>query len=231
MEKWNGKMKAVTFSYDDGNGQDKRLVELFNKYGVKCTFNINAGVQTPTRVSVRKDIDDGDVECRRLNINCLKELYKGHEVACHGLTHAPLGNYDFETDCNEIGLDKFILEKWFDCEVTGLAYPNGSFNDVAVEALKACGIKYARTVITNHSFDLQEDLLRFEPTCHHNDEAVFELIDQFLNEETKKPRLFYIWGHSYEFDLKKNWDHMEKILQKLSGRDDVFYGTNAETLL
>jgi signal transduction histidine kinase len=36
-----GKMKAVTFSYDDGVGQDIRLVALLDKYGLKGTFNIN----------------------------------------------------------------------------------------------------------------------------------------------------------------------------------------------
>ena len=39
---FNGKMKAVTFSYDDGVTQDIRLIELLNKYGLKCTFNINS---------------------------------------------------------------------------------------------------------------------------------------------------------------------------------------------
>lgn len=36
---WEGKRKAVTFSYDDGVEQDKRLVELFARYQVKGTFN------------------------------------------------------------------------------------------------------------------------------------------------------------------------------------------------
>ena len=35
----DGKRYALTFSYDDGCAQDRRLVELFNKYGMKCTFN------------------------------------------------------------------------------------------------------------------------------------------------------------------------------------------------
>ena len=29
---FNGKNKAITFSYDDGVTQDIRLIELFNKY-------------------------------------------------------------------------------------------------------------------------------------------------------------------------------------------------------
>ena len=34
--------KAVTFSYDDGVTQDIRLIELLNKYHLKCTFNLNS---------------------------------------------------------------------------------------------------------------------------------------------------------------------------------------------
>ena len=38
----NGKKKAITFSYDDGVTQDIRFIELLNKYGLKCTFNLNS---------------------------------------------------------------------------------------------------------------------------------------------------------------------------------------------
>ena len=40
---FNGKMKAVTFSYDDGVMQDVRLIEILDKYNLKATFNLNAG--------------------------------------------------------------------------------------------------------------------------------------------------------------------------------------------
>ena len=39
---FGGKCKAVTFSYDDGVRQDARLIALFDKYGLKATFNINS---------------------------------------------------------------------------------------------------------------------------------------------------------------------------------------------
>ena len=39
---FNGKMKAVTFSYDDAVTQDKRLIQILDKYGLKATFNINS---------------------------------------------------------------------------------------------------------------------------------------------------------------------------------------------
>ena len=38
-----GKAKALTMSYDDGKLQDKRLIGIFNKYGIKATFNLNYG--------------------------------------------------------------------------------------------------------------------------------------------------------------------------------------------
>lgn len=38
----DGKQKAVTFSYDDGCRDDIRLVEILNRYKIKCTFNINS---------------------------------------------------------------------------------------------------------------------------------------------------------------------------------------------
>lgn len=36
-----GKAKALTMSYDDGKIQDERLIGIFNKYGIKGTFNVN----------------------------------------------------------------------------------------------------------------------------------------------------------------------------------------------
>ena len=38
-----GKAKALTMSYDDGKLEDIRLLEIFNKYGIKGTFNLNYG--------------------------------------------------------------------------------------------------------------------------------------------------------------------------------------------
>ena len=39
-----GKLKAVTFSYDDGVNQDIRFAEILSKYGLKGTFNLNTAM-------------------------------------------------------------------------------------------------------------------------------------------------------------------------------------------
>ena len=48
-----------------------------------------------------------------------------------------------------------------------------------------------------------------------------DLIDRFLASDSEEPQLFYLWGHSYEFDVDQNWDRMEEILKKLSGHDEI----------
>ena len=112
-----------------------------------------------------------------------------------------------------------------------MAYAYGAYNDAVVEKLQSLGLQYARGVDSSHSFAVQTDLLRFRPTCHHDDEQLFALADAFLCTETDVPQIFYIWGHSYEFEGKKNWDRFRRFCEKISGRDDIFYGTNRAVLL
>ena len=90
---------------------------------------------------------------------------------------------------------------------------------------------YAREGNETHSFDLQEDLLRFRPTCNHNDPMLFELAEEFINAEYDDLKIFYIWGHSYEFEDDNNWDRIEKLCRLISGKDDILYGTNSEVFL
>jgi hypothetical protein len=41
-------------------------------------------------------------------------------------------------------------------------------------------------------------------------------------------KLFYVWGHSYEFDNDDNWDRIEELFRKVGGKEDVWYATNVE---
>ena len=41
-------------------------------------------------------------------------------------------------------------------------------------------------------------------------------------------RLFYIWGHSFEFDKNNNWELLDEFCSKLAGHDDIWYATNME---
>ena len=219
--------KALTFSYDDGVSEDIRLVELFNKYGVKCTFNLNTGIQSEDSWWVMQD-----VQIHRMNQSEIGNLYDGHEIATHGLTHEnPTGRDEIWLE-EEFGKDIENIKKIYGTTPVGMAYAYGAFDDTVCNYLTAHGIKYGRTVWESHSFALPEDPIRLRPTCHHNDEELFPLLRKFLEEEPEGEEnwLFYVWGHSYEFDSCRNWARIEEFVERAAGHEDILYGTNQECL-
>ena len=140
---WNGKKKAVTFSFDDGVTQDIRLIEILNRYGLKGTFNINsellgkAGQLERNGKTVRHDkVEPCD----------LRDIYKGHEVAAHTLTHPNLTRLSAEEVIRQVEEDRKNLSRLCGYEVVGMAYPCGGVNNderVAQIIKNNTGIKYA----------------------------------------------------------------------------------------
>lgn len=220
--------KALTFSYDDGIEQDRKLVEIFNKYGMKATFNLNTGIQTP-----ESNFEIEGVYINRMKQEGLEELYRGHEIATHGLTHAaPTGMTKEQLD-KEFLTDMSNIERIYGTYPVGMAYAYGCVDDEVVKYLKSIGIKYGRTVEASHSFEIPKEPLKLKATCHHDDDMLFELAEKFLKaeQEENEQMLFYVWGHSYEFDVNNNWDRIEEFCKMMSGKADIFYGTNRECLV
>lgn len=221
-----GRNKALTLSYDDGVQQDMRLIEIMKANGLKGTFNINTGLFAPEGTV----FPEGVIHRRMTRRQCL-ELYKdsGMEVAVHGLTHPFLEQLATGCCVHEIITDRMNLEIDYGCIIRGMAYPFGTYNDNVVSILKQCGIVYARTVVSTHSFDIPQDWLRLPATCHHDDPDLMKLANDFLEEDRYgRPKLFYLWGHSYEFEQKDNWHVIEEFAGFIGNRDDVWYATNIE---
>ncbi len=220
-----GLPKAFTLSYDDGVEQDERLIGIFDKYGLKCTFNISGGLFAPEGTVY----PEGRVH-RPLTLTRSLEIYNknGHEVATHGYTHPWLEKLTESGATYEILKDREVLESVFGCIVKGNAYPYGTYNDSVVECMKKCGIVYARTTKATEKFDIPTDWLRLHPTCHHNNPHVFELCDRFIEMKNEAPQLFYLWGHSFELEKDNNWDRIEAISEKISGKSDIWYANNME---
>lgn len=102
--------KFFTLSYDDGITQDKRLVKIFNKYGIRATFNINSELLGNPGYLRREDmwISHNKIEPREV-----AELYRGHEVAAHTLTHPFLPELDDEEIIRQIEEDQVKILKSF----------------------------------------------------------------------------------------------------------------------
>ena len=143
---WNGKNKAVTFSFDDGVTQDRRLVEIFNKYGLKATFNLNSELFDHKNSYVWNGILTPH---NTISASEVKGLYEGHEVAAHTLTHPNLTTLDEEEIIYQVEKDRENLSALCGYEVVGMAYPCGGVNNderVANIIRENTGIKYARTI-------------------------------------------------------------------------------------
>ena len=229
-----GKMKALTLSYDDGIQADKKLVEIINRYGIKCTFNINTSNFGKTTNPNKLQPDE------------IKEyiIDTGHEVAVHGESHIAPG-IAFPTGAIRDVLNcRTTLENEFGAIIRGMAYPdsgitkmhNGNDRENIFGYLKNLGIAYARTLGgDNDSFALPENFYAWMPTAHHNNENLMKWANAFVEiskENTfltrQYPRLFYLWGHSYEFNNNDNWNVIEQFCETVGNKDDIWYATNIE---
>ena len=224
-----GKHKAFTLSYDDGVVQDRKLVQLFDYYGVKGTFNLNAntfGFKGSKSYKGRNPVDVSKIERSEV-----KELYKNQEIGGHSLNHPDLAASNSSTAMYEIIEDKKQLEELSGEPLKMFAYPFGTFNDETKQLLKLAGYKGARTTISTHSFKLPDDPFELNPTCHHNDKELLNLVQEFISSDSFRPQLFYVWGHGYEFDDHDNWKVMDELLSTIAlYKDRIWFATNGEIL-
>ena len=221
------KRKAVTLSYDDGSRRDKRLISILQKHGLKATFNINSGCFSEKYEGVEKG---------RMTRQEALALYSssGMEVAVHGYRHFSLASVDSNFAINDIFTDRKELESMFGRVINGMAYANGSYNEEVIDLLKKMGIEWARTADESESLDLPSDWLKWQGTCHHDNPRLMELAKQFVEQREagyfwlNKLQLFYLWGHSYEFEDKNNWNVIEDFAEYIGNREDIWYATNGE---
>ena len=226
-----GKARAFTMSYDDGCVQDKRLSDVITPYGLKCTFNLNAlSLGRPYEHSVE------DIE---------KYIYaRGHEVAVHGAHHRATGRLRPIEILDEVLECRRDLEKRLGRIICGMAYPDSGIRSYAFgteyadvkAALSACGITYARTLgEDNRRYDIPTDFYAWMPTAYHRNPALLSMLDEFLgfdNEKlyssSRRERLFYVWGHAYEFDGDDNWSLLDEIGKRVAASKDIWCATNTE---
>lgn len=225
-----GKPKAFTLSYDDGVAQDVRFSDIITKYGLKCTFNLNT--------DINHNLTEEQIRAYSLD--------RGHEIAVHGANHIACGLARPIDGIKDVLKCRAYLEKTFGTIIRGMAYPdsgitrflNGADYDCIKRYLTDLDIVYSRTLGgDNNSFEMPTDWHAWMPTAHHDNPKIKEYIDEFVEicYESKNmygarlyPRLFYMWGHSYEFDRNDNWEHLEDICRAVSGREDIWYATNSE---
>lgn len=227
----DGKTKAVTFSYDDGMKADIRLANTLTQYGLKATFNLNS-----YKFNSKNYLSVEEIKTHLLDA--------GHEIAVHGEFHKALGLCSPLEGIKDVLNCRLAMEKTFGRIIRGMAYADSGIRNMQYgtsyekikQYLSDLGITYCRTLgEDNNLFRLPQDWYAWMPTIHHDNPYALEYAQQFLEIECDKqycanmyPRLFYVWGHSFEFDRKNNWERLDALCETLSGHEDIWYATNTE---
>lgn len=213
-------MVKVATCWDDGVITDLRLVEMFRKYNVKATFNLNPGVMGPERIQSYW-IDNIEEYSRsycgfrvgRLSRGDIAEVYQGFQVASHNMFHQKAGSIP-DADFLKAALDaRHILEDIVQHDCLGFAWPCGLTTPTTADLLRDAGFAYGRTTqYTDNVLDYEHPLM-LKSNCHYLDR-------QFINKFEKAKAengIFYFWGHSYEMmDCEGMWETMERRIKYIS---------------
>ena len=203
--------KIFVLSFDDGTIYDKRFVELLNKYNMKCTFNLNSGLEDfvwsyEDRFPIHRQVLTETVE-----------QYHGHEIASHSAHHHWLTELTPPQLSREIEEDCAALKRIFGVEELGFAVPFTACNEREVNIIRKY-VRYIRLSQGTESFALPEDPYHIPIHGLYNQPDIRERIRAFA-ENTLEESLFVMAGHSYEFEVLDHWEYMEELLQFIQSFD------------
>ena len=221
----NGKRKAFNITYDDGILQDVRFVELLNKYNLKGTFNLNSG-------SMKQEFEwthPCGMVIKRLPENVVVDLYRGHEIASHSVTHPDLEHLTDEELWYELGQDKKNLEELFGCEVYGFAVPFDYYDERIADCVKHLGFTYGRDSRETYSYCPPEDYYFWSSGTYHVMPG-FRAFAEGIFDTDEELALCQIVGHAYDLDVEDMWEYMEGYLKRISEDEDIFSMTNIEVI-
>ena len=218
-----GKPKAFNITYDDGVLQDIRFVELLNRFGLKGTFNLNSELMWQEF----SWIHECGMEVKRLPQHVVVELYRGHEVASHTLTHPYMHELSEGEIMYQLGQDKANLEWIFGQRIHGFAVPFTYYSPLIAECARRCGFTYAR---------MSEERYTYEPPTHdyywaagafHISPGFTDFVHGFWHTD-QELALCQIVGHSYDLDAENMWEQMEEVLKRVAESPDILSMTNLE---
>ena len=218
-----GKKKAFNITFDDGVSQDARFVMLMNRYGLKGTFNLNYELMQQEFEWVH----ESGLVIKRLPEWMVVDLYDGHEIASHSLTHPSLDQMPEDAIMYELGHDKWCLSQLFGCEITGFGVPFDYYDENVADCAKRWGFEYVRTSEESYSYRPPEDPYFWAAGTYHVMPGFYDFVEGFFDTE-EELALCQIVGHSYDLDVMDLWAYYEELFRRISLNHDVISMTNGE---
>ena len=204
-------MKQFVFAIDDGTVFDKKVIDIFNKYGIRATFNLNSGLQDYVWF---KDW----LEVRRLRLEENKSIYDGHEVASHSLTHPYLTSLSDEDVYREVKEDIENLRHIFCRDIESFSFPFDGYDERTINAIKSLGITHVILPAIDDSFHRPIDTFHIKATSWNIDDALNK-VRRFIEDE--QAELFVYLSHSYDYEYEGNYDKLEELCQIVSSNKDI----------
>lgn len=201
--------KIFLLSFDDGTIWDRRFVALLNQYGMKATFNLNSGLEDFVWLYEDK------FPIRRQRLAETVELYRGHEVASHTLTHPWLNSLTPPRLAREVEEDCAALKEIFGLSEIGFGVPFTACGEREIRIIRNY-VKYIRLSAFSGSFALPEDPWHIPIHGLYNDADIRERIAAFAESDLPEA-LFVMAGHSYEFEVLNHWEYIEDLLKYIQG--------------
>lgn len=206
-------MKIVCLSFDDGTIYDLKFIELLNKYNIKATLNLNSKLKDFIWYYENKPI-------KRLDLEKYKDMYDGHEVASHSLTHPYFSSLSKEEVIRQVKEDIDNLSKIFNYKIEGFAFPFHDQTEENIQTIKNnVELSYIRYSFLD-SCGVHKDRYHIHINALYDDVDIYDRLIEFKNSD-KENELFVIAGHAYEFEVKNDWNKIEKLLKYLKNDKDI----------
>lgn len=215
--------KIIALSFDDGTVYDKRFVDMLNRHGVPGTFNLNSGLSDFVWHC-------GDHPICRLDLRENRELYRGHEVACHSVHHPYLPSLSREELIWQVGEDHRCLREIFGREELGFGVPFDQCTQREIDIIReGTGVRYIRLSELSDSFAPPADCWHIPIHGLFNQPDIRERLSAFADSGLPLS-LFVLCGHSYECEVEDKWDYMEQLLVWMKSLPGVEFMTLMEAV-
>ena len=141
------------------------------------------------------------------------DIYRGHEVASHTLTHPHLTSLSRDGLLWEVGEDCRRLKEIFGLGEMGFGVPFTDCTEREIEIIRELNdVKYIRLSEMREDFALPEDPFHIRINALFNQPDVRERIAAFARENAPVS-VFVLCGHSYEMELEGQWNYMDELLR------------------
>jgi peptidoglycan/xylan/chitin deacetylase (PgdA/CDA1 family) len=221
----------VTTSWDDGVTHDLKLAEMLDKYKLKGTFYIS-------RVAAHNLLQESEIAT----------LDKRFEISAHTMNHPDLTGISLQQADMEIKNSKGYLEDLLGHRVIMFCYPFGRYNSAVKQLVKSHGFTAARTCIPG-GLNPPKDAFQWHISLFASNgsplmalkiwwQARLWRVCGLLDWESRAKLLFdlalqkggvyHMYGHSGDFEVKNEWDKLERVLNYISNREKTRYMTNGE---